>query len=325
MNDETEALILTLETGQVVIEFLPNVAPNHVERIITLAEAGEYDNVAWHRVTDLDPGPDRILIAQTGDVEYGDFEDGYDPDRTGFGESDLPDLDSEFSNLPYERSAVGMARSASIDSGNSQFFVMVDRGDFLNGQYTLWGYVVDGMEFIDDLTVTGEGVVPDRIVKAEVGPLPEVEGATLDDVQDIALLYEAGLGRQAAYIGLNFWIDRFEDGQGKIRIAQAFLDSNEFAETVGDPDTLTDEEFIDALSINVIGRPLEGGRDFYLQRLEDGATRAQVLYAFATAEENAAQSPAIQTLQPIGDGDNPNLDPSDALRQDIPDEWDFVG
>ena len=150
-------------------------------------------------------------------------------------------------------------------------------------------------------------------------------GLSVEEAQSVALLYEAGLGRQAAFLGLNFWIDRFEAGNSLTRIAQSFLDSDEFADTVGDPLTLTDGEFIDGLFENVIGRPPNPpGFEFWTGRLADGATRAQTLLAFAIEPENADQSPEVLTLQPIGDADGPADDPDDALIDDAFAEWDFV-
>lgn len=149
----------------------------------------------------------------------------------------------------------------------------------------------------------------------------EAAGIKTLDAQAIALLYEAGLGRQAAFTGLNFWIDRFEAGNTLVRIAQSFLDSNEFNMMVGDPDTLTNFEFIDGLAQNVLGRSLaDEGQEFWEGRLEDGASRAQTLLAFATIGENAAQSPQVLTIEPIGDNEGET-----GLQDDILPEWDFIG
>ena len=146
--------------------------------------------------------------------------------------------------------------------------------------------------------------------------------ATTLEARAIALLYEAGLGRPAAFTGLNFWIDKFETGDSLVRISQAFLDSFEFASTVGDPDRLSDAAFIDGLSINVLGRFLaDDGFEFWTGRLADGASRAQTLLAFATVRENAAQSPEVDTLGQVG-----QLDGLDLALQRNPnpfEEWDF--
>lgn len=166
VNDPENTLIIELEDGNVVIEMLPDVAPAHVERVKTLAREGAYDNVAFHRVIGG-------FMAQTGDVEYGDMEDGFQPSRAGTGGSDKPDLKAEFSDTPFDRGAVGMARSSAPDSANSQFFIMFDDGHFLNNNYTVWGRVIDGMEHVDAITkgdpqsgrVDGQ---PDRMVSVKV-------------------------------------------------------------------------------------------------------------------------------------------------------------
>lgn len=126
--------------GEIVIDLLEEVAPLHVERISRLANDGAYDNVVFHRVIDG-------FMAQTGDVEFGNAEK--DLSKAGYGGSSLPDLPAEFSDIPYDRAIVGMARSQSIDSANSQFFIMFEAGYFLNGQYTVVGRVVSGMEIVD--------------------------------------------------------------------------------------------------------------------------------------------------------------------------------
>ncbi len=127
--------------GIVTIDLLEDVAPGHVERIATLAEAGAYDGVVFHRVIDG-------FMAQTGDVEFGRLEGG-NMARAGMGGSDMPNLRAEFSDVPFDRGVVGMARAQQPDSANSQFFIMFDAGHFLNGQYTVVGRVTDGMEVVD--------------------------------------------------------------------------------------------------------------------------------------------------------------------------------
>lgn len=127
--------------GTVTIDLLEDVAPGHVERITTLAEQGAYDGVVFHRVIDG-------FMAQTGDVEFGLVEGG-DMRRAGSGASDMPDLKAEFSDVPFERGVVGMARSSDPDSGNSQFFIMFAPAPHLNGQYTVVGRVTDGMDVVD--------------------------------------------------------------------------------------------------------------------------------------------------------------------------------
>jgi peptidylprolyl isomerase len=132
--------------GKVFIDLFEDRAPQHVERIVTLAEEGAYDGVAFHRVIDG-------FMAQTGDVEFGK---GDDLDRAGMGGSDLPDLPAEFSDVPFERGIVGMARSQDPDSANSQFFIMTAAAPHLDGQYTAVGRVFRGMAVVDALQ-KGEG------------------------------------------------------------------------------------------------------------------------------------------------------------------------
>jgi peptidylprolyl isomerase len=160
-DPENTLLIELKDGGQVVIEMLPDVAPRHVERIKALARAGEYDNVAFHRVIDG-------FMAQTGDVEHGDMEDGFNLRRAGTGGSSQPDLPAEFSKLPFDRGVVGMARSQNPNSGNSQFFIMFGDGHFLNGQYTVWGRVAAGMEHVDAITRGEPPTAPDRMISVRV-------------------------------------------------------------------------------------------------------------------------------------------------------------
>ncbi|NIZ13722.1 peptidylprolyl isomerase [Phaeobacter sp. HF9A] len=126
--------------GTIHIDLLDDVAPKHVEQITALAEEGQYDGVVFHRVIDG-------FMAQTGDVENGRL--GSDMRYAGTGGSDRPDLPAEFSDLPFERGVVGMARSQDPDSANSQFFIMFEPGYFLNGQYTVVGKVTEGMDVVD--------------------------------------------------------------------------------------------------------------------------------------------------------------------------------
>ena len=121
-------MIITLKDGDVVIGLRPDIAPKHVEQIKALVREGAYDNVAFHRVIDG-------FMAQTGDVQFGDLNDGYSPDQAGMGGSSKPDLPAEFSAEPYVRGTVGMARSQNPDSANSQFFIMFAPNPGLNGQY----------------------------------------------------------------------------------------------------------------------------------------------------------------------------------------------
>ena len=164
--DAENSLIITLKDGEVVVDLLPELAPRHVERIKTLARMGAYDDVAFHRVIDG-------FMAQTGDVRFGDMEDGFDPRRAGTGGSDMPDLPAEFSNEPFLRGTIGMARAQPPDSANSQFFIMFDEGRFLDGQYTVVGIVRNGMEFVDNIkrgSTARNGAVeaPDRMITVTV-------------------------------------------------------------------------------------------------------------------------------------------------------------
>jgi peptidyl-prolyl cis-trans isomerase A (cyclophilin A) len=159
-------ITIQLKDGPVVIQLAPDVAPKHVAQIEALVKKGAYDNVAFHRVIDG-------FMAQTGDVQYGNMSKGYDPEKAGTGGSDMPDLPAEFSKVPFTRGTVGMARAQDPNSANSQFFIMFGDGAFLNGQYTVVGKVVSGMEFVDKIK-RGEGDSgsvsnPDRMVKVTLG------------------------------------------------------------------------------------------------------------------------------------------------------------
>jgi cyclophilin family peptidyl-prolyl cis-trans isomerase len=161
-----EYLTIELKDGPVVIELLSDVAPKHVAQVKALAEQGEYDNVAFHRVI-------TGFMAQTGDVEFGDMEQEFNPRRAGTGGSKLGNIPAEFSDVPFKRGTVGMARSQNPNSANSQFFIMFDEGSFLNGQYTVLGQVVSGMEAVDKIKRgeggNGEVSDPDRMIKVTVG------------------------------------------------------------------------------------------------------------------------------------------------------------
>ena len=160
MNDTPqgqEQLVIELKSGKVVIDLLPDVAPDHVVRIKELASRGHYDGVTFHRVIDG-------FMAQTGDVEHGNTNANYNPKRAGTGSSDMPDLKAEFSNVPFDRGICGMARAANPDSANSQFFIMFDDGHFLNGQYTVWGRVASGMEHVDAITRGEPPKNPDQMI-----------------------------------------------------------------------------------------------------------------------------------------------------------------
>jgi peptidylprolyl isomerase len=163
--------------GTIVIDLFEEVAPQHVERITTLAVEGAYDDVVFHRVIDR-------FMAQTGDVEFGRM--GQDMRYAGMGGSTYPDLPLEASNLSFERGMIGMARGRSEDSANSQFFIMFEPAPHLDGGYTIVGQVVEGMEIVDAIK-RGRGrngaVIgpPDRMVALRVRdddpqPPPPEEG-----------------------------------------------------------------------------------------------------------------------------------------------------
>jgi len=135
-----EIVVTGEANGTIVIDLFEDVAPAHAERISSLAADGAYDGVVFHRVIDG-------FMAQTGDVEFGKM--GEDMRRAGTGGSEGPDLPAEFSDVPYERGVVGMARSQNPDSANSQFFIMFAPGYFLNGQYTVVGEVTEGLDVLD--------------------------------------------------------------------------------------------------------------------------------------------------------------------------------
>ncbi len=162
IKDPENTLILETTKGTVVIEMFPELAPGHVERIKELAREGAYDGVVFHRVIDG-------FMAQTGDVKFGkkggkDFN----PSRAGMGGSEKADLKAEFSNTNHGRGTLSMARSQNPNSANSQFFICFGDAAFLNRQYTVWGQVMQGMEFVDKIK-RGEPVSdPDSIVSAKV-------------------------------------------------------------------------------------------------------------------------------------------------------------
>ncbi len=150
MVDDSNTLVLDTSKGEVTIKLRPDLAPNHVERIKTLVSEGFYDGVVFHRVIDG-------FMAQGGD-----------PTGTGMGGSKLPDLKQEFSNEPHVRGICSMARAANPDSANSQFFICFDDARFLDGQYTVWGQVTEGMEVVDQFA-RGEPVRnPDQINTAKL-------------------------------------------------------------------------------------------------------------------------------------------------------------
>ncbi|WP_415920255.1 peptidylprolyl isomerase [Tateyamaria sp. SN6-1] len=161
IKDPENTILVELKGGTVTIELLPDVAPQHAARMKELARGGEYDNVAFHRVIDG-------FMAQTGDVQHGDMEDGFNIRMAGTGGSSMPDLPAEFSKLPHDRGTLGAARSANPDSANSQFFINFSDNHFLNGQYTVYGRVISGMEHVDAITRGEPPAEPDRMISVKV-------------------------------------------------------------------------------------------------------------------------------------------------------------
>lgn len=148
--DAENTLYMDLKDGRVTIEMYPAEAPKHVEQIKALTRKGFYNGIVFHRVIEG-------FMAQTGD-----------PTGTGAGGSDLPDLPAEFNSINFGRGVVGMARTADPNSANSQFFICFNDCSFLNGQYTVWGKVTQGMEFVDKIKRGEPPMDPDKIVKLEV-------------------------------------------------------------------------------------------------------------------------------------------------------------
>ena len=155
-------MILKLKDGDVVIELFKDIAPNHVKRFQDLSEEKKYDGVVFHRVIDG-------FMAQTGDVQFGNSNlQSFDLKLAGTGGSNYPDLKAEFSELPHERGTLSMARSANPNSANSQFFICFKAASHLDRQYTVFGKVVEGMEFVDLIKKgqgsNGEVSEPDKII-----------------------------------------------------------------------------------------------------------------------------------------------------------------
>ena len=161
ITDPENTIIMTLKDGDVVIALLPDVAPKHSERMKALARSGAYDNVVFHRVIEG-------FMAQSGDVANGNAERGFNLRRAGTGGSDLPDLPAEFSKLPHDRGTLGAARSMNPNSANSQFFINFADNHFLNGQYTVYGRVISGMEHVDKIVRGEPPANPDRMIRVRV-------------------------------------------------------------------------------------------------------------------------------------------------------------
>lgn len=162
-----DVLVIRLKDGDVRIKLRPDLAPKHVERIKTLANSGEYNNVVFHRVIDG-------FMAQTGDVQFADKTGDYRPERAGTGGSSFADLPAEFSSESFVRGTVGMARSSDPNSANSQFFIMLAPATHLNGSYTVVGTVESGMDKVDKIKKgdpNQNGVVadPDAMLSVSVG------------------------------------------------------------------------------------------------------------------------------------------------------------
>ena len=156
-------MMLKLKTGDVKIELFADVAPKHVERIKKLADEGLYDNVVFHRVIDG-------FMAQTGDVKFGNSSSkNFDLKRAGVGGSNLPDLPAEFNDLPHIKGTISMARSSDPNSANSQFFICFEPAPFLDRNYTVFGKVVEGFEYVEkikrgDSNNNGSVSDPDKII-----------------------------------------------------------------------------------------------------------------------------------------------------------------
>ena len=161
-DDKRDKIQMTLKDGVVVIETRPDVAPKHVDQIKKLISDGKYDGVVFHRVIDG-------FMAQTGDVEFGNSSnDAFNMSRAGTGGSSLPNIQAEFSDINHGRGSVSMARAQDPNSANSQFFICFNDCSFLDGQYSVWGQVIEGMEFVDNITRGEPPADPDKIIKMEI-------------------------------------------------------------------------------------------------------------------------------------------------------------
>jgi peptidylprolyl isomerase len=167
MADPENTMIIELKDGPVTVALRPDLAPKHVEQIKALVRQGAYNGVAFHRVIDG-------FMAQTGDVQHGNMDKGFDAAMVGTGGSSLPDIPAEFTDKEgFVRGTVGMARSQNPDSANSQFFIMFAPGEFLNEQYTIIGNVTEGMERVDNITKgdqanNGAVATPDKMVSVKI-------------------------------------------------------------------------------------------------------------------------------------------------------------
>lgn len=160
-DNPEDTILIELKDGIVAIELMTDVAPQHAERMKELARSGAYDGVIFHRVIDG-------FMAQTGDVEHGVHGEGLNIRRAGTGGSSLPDLPAEFSSLPHDRGTLGAARSQNPNSANSQFFINFSDNHFLNGQYTVYGRVISGMDHVDAIARGEPPMNPDRMISVKV-------------------------------------------------------------------------------------------------------------------------------------------------------------
>lgn len=161
IKDPENTIMMELKDGIVVIELLHDIAPGHCERMKQLARSGAYDNVCFHRVIEG-------FMAQTGDVRNGNMEKDFNLRMAGTGGSALPDLKAEFSGIPHDKGTIGAARSQNVDSANSQFFINFQDNHFLNRQYTVYGRVIEGMEFVAAITRGEPPANPDRMISLKV-------------------------------------------------------------------------------------------------------------------------------------------------------------
>jgi peptidylprolyl isomerase len=154
-------ILIELKDGTVAIELMSDIAPQHAARMKELAREGSYDGVVFHRVIDG-------FMAQTGDVEHGIHGEGLNIRRAGTGGSSKPDVPAEFSRIPHDRGTLGAARSQNPNSANSQFFINFKDNHFLNGQYTVYGRVISGMEHVDKIARGEPPMNPDRMISVKV-------------------------------------------------------------------------------------------------------------------------------------------------------------
>ena len=161
-NENRDTINMTLKDGVVVIETRPDLAPKHVSQIKQLISEGQYNGVVFHRVIDG-------FMAQTGDVEFGNSENSdFNLSRAGTGGSKMSNIPAEFSNENHTRGTLSMARAQDPNSANSQFFICFQDCSFLDGQYSVWGQVIEGMEFVDNIVRGEPPQSPDKIIKMEI-------------------------------------------------------------------------------------------------------------------------------------------------------------